>query len=119
MEQKLTHLLTYTVFHIGVYISLVTAFIAAGVFTRLKQKILKFSVACFLVAVVCGAVIGSNIPEYANWSEFSSAKIGFWGLEIFTYKVWARLEHASFWVGIVPIALIFILRGSEGFVEQK
>ncbi len=112
---QLSNLLSYTLFHIGVYISLVTALIGAGVFAELNHPVFRFSVFCFLVAGICGAAVRSNIPEYATWVSFSQAKLGFWGCGFFSYSSWTTAEHIAFWLGILPLALLFVARGAAGF----
>lgn len=116
MENKqLDLLLSYTVFHIGVYVSLFTALIGVSVLGGVQSGLLRFSVACFLVAGVCGAVVGSNIPEFKDFAKFSQTKIGPWGCGWFTYWYWTTAEHLAFWAGILPIAGLFILQGPEAF----
>ena len=116
MENKqLELLMNYTVFHIGVYISLFTALIGASVLADVHSNLLRFSVACFLLAGICGAVVGSNIPEFNDFSTFSRTKIGPWGFQWFTYWYWTTTEHIAFWVGIVPIAGLFIWKGPAAF----
>jgi hypothetical protein len=114
-DQRLDHLLTYTTFHIGVYVSLVAGLISAGVFTQNDHWLLRFGVGCFLVAGLCGGVIGSSIPDFADFAAFSTAPIGFWGLKPWTYYWWAKLEHLAFWAGILPITLAFLCKGPALF----
>lgn len=112
---QLANLLSYTVFHIGVYVSLMTALIGAGIFAKLDHCLLRLSVAFFVVAGVCGAAIGSNIPDFATWDEFSKAKLGFWSCKLWSYKTWTTIEHLAFWAGILPLAFTFVFRGPRGF----
>jgi hypothetical protein len=119
MENKqLELLLSYTVFHIGVYLSLFTALIGVAVLGKVQSGLLRFSVACFLVAGICGAIVGSNISEFKDFASFSMAKIGPWGLSWFTYRVWTTVEHLAFWVGILPIVGLFIVKGPEVFKKS-
>jgi hypothetical protein len=116
MENKqLDHLMTYTVFHIGVYVSLSGALIGAGIFGTLDHLIIRWAVGCFLAASIFGAAVGSNIPEHKDFASYSSAKIGFWGLRPCTFRVWAFLEHFAFWLGILPIAVGFVVYGPSAF----
>ncbi|MFD3318160.1 hypothetical protein ACE414_11035 [Alteromonas macleodii] len=114
-DNRLTNLLTYTVFHIGVYISLVSGFIAASAFGDLSGIIMKWGVGCFFLAGVCGAVIGSNIPDHTSYDEYLKKHIGFWNIEILKAKYWITLEHIFFWLGITPVVLAFIICGVSAF----
>ncbi len=114
-DNRLNNLLSYTTFHIGVYISLGTAFIAASVFGHLGGILVKWCVGCFFLAGVCGAVIGSNIPNHATFESFSRCKIGFWGIGKLPYSTWVNLEHIAFWLGNTPIVLGFLFYGTSVF----
>ena len=63
-SDQLSNLMTYTVFHLGAYITLGAAVIAAGAITNVDHPALRFSLICMLIAGACGGVIASNIPEY-------------------------------------------------------
>jgi hypothetical protein len=115
MEAQLDRLLTYTTFHLGVYISLITAIIGAGIFGKIDRPLFRFAAFCFLISGVCGGVIGSNIPEFADYQSYSQAKLGAYGLKIFDYKTWIVIEHTAFWLGVVPIALAYIFSGKKSF----
>jgi hypothetical protein len=110
-DNRLDLLMTYTTFHLGVYISLITALIGVAVLGKAQSTFLRFSVACFLVAGACGTVLGSNIPEFTDFTLFSQTNIGPWGLALFTYWVWSTVEHLAFWVGITPLAASYIFCG--------
>ena len=119
-DNRLAHLLTYTTFHIGVYISLVTALIGAGIFEpELGESLLiRYSITCIVLAGMCGGIVGSNIPDHFDFNSYANAKIGFWLTEIFnsggSYRTWIRLEHLFFWLGVLPLALVFIRYGGDG-----
>jgi hypothetical protein len=110
-DERLGHLMTYTVFHIGVYISLFTALIGVGIFKDFDHWLLRFCVGCFLCAGVCEAVVGSNIPEHPNFESYSKTPIGPWGCRMFLYSTWATIEHLAFWLGILPIVGGFLIYG--------
>ena len=114
-DPRLDHLLTYTTFHIGVYISLVTALIGAGIFGRLDTPIVRFAIACFLVAGICGGVVGSSIPDFKDFAAFEKVDLGFWGISIAKYYVWTRAEHIAFWAGILPVTFGFLWKGPRAF----
>jgi len=106
-------LMSYTIFHIGVYITLAAAILAAQELrSTLNHPIMRLSMLAFVVAGMCGAVIASNLPESSSWQDFSSKRIGPWGLELATYHIWATVEHLAFWVGILlPITIALMWPG--------
>ena len=121
-SDQLANLMTYTVFHIGVYISLGAAVIAGGAIKSIDHVSLRISLACMLVAGACGGVIASCIPEYDSWGVFKEAKIGPWSPELwligrlrFKYIGWATVEHLVFWAGVLYPALTYLIKGSKGF----
>jgi hypothetical protein len=114
-DSRLANLMTYTVFHIGVYVSLFTALIGVGIFGKLDHPILRFAVGCFFVAGVAGAVVGSNIPEHPDFSSFAGTPLGPWGIPLFSYWWWTIIEHGAFWLGILPIVGGFLLWGPKAF----
>lgn len=119
-DNRLTSLLTYTVFHLGAYATLVTALIGAGIFGKVGKQLenlLRWAVGWFLIAGLCGAVVGSNIPNYVDFNSFYSDHIGFWWFRFFTPPVWIQIEHLAFWIGFLPIVIAFIFR--IGAFKQK
>ena len=107
-------LMTYTVFHIGVYITLAAAILAAQELrSTLTHPIMRASMAAFIIAGMCGAVIASNLPDSKDWAEFSTKKMGPWGLGIAPYGTWATIEHLAFWAGVlVPVAIAITWPGA-------
>ena len=71
------------------------------------------------LAGICGGIVGKHIPDYLNIDEYYNANIGIeikeWNLkwELFMNKPsrWIFLEHAFFWLGVIPLALKFIFVG--------
>jgi hypothetical protein len=114
-DSRLETLMTYTVFHIGVYVSLFTALIGVGLFGGLDHPLLRYAVGCFFVAGVAGAVVGSNIPEHPNFTSFAKAGLGPWGIPIMSYWWWTVIEHGAFWLGIVPLVAEFLRWGPAAF----
>lgn len=99
-------LMTYTVFHIGTYLTLAAAILAAQNFGRLSHPVWRVSMVLFLIAGICGAVVASNLPEFPNWEAYAQADIGPWGMELFPYSSWATIEHIAFWIGLlIPVTL--------------
>jgi len=114
-DRRLDNLLTYTVFHIGIYVSLFTALIGAGIFGALDHPLLRFAVACFFVAGLAGAVVGSNIPEHPTYDSYAKTRIGPWGLPLLPYWWWTVIEHGAFWIGVLPLVLGFLWFGPKVF----
>jgi hypothetical protein len=106
MEQ-LKVLMDYTKFHIGVYVSLVSAAVAL---TRVQSSSsaflsLKIAMVCFVIAGIAGGVIAGNIPLYHEWQDFYEARIGPWGTRLFRFRHWAHIEHTAFWIGVVSVVV--------------
>jgi hypothetical protein len=111
---QLANLMSYTVFHIGAYITLAAAVIAGGAID-LDHLSLRVSVVCMLVAGVCGGTIASKIPDYSDWKTFAADRIGPWGLKLARYPTWATIEHLAFWIGIIVPAMVYLIGGTEAF----
>lgn len=111
---QLANLMTYTVFHIGAYITLAAAVIAGGAI-NLDDWSLRLSVVCMLVAGVCGGTIASKIPECSDWKTFEATRIGPWGSELARYATWATIEHLAFWIGIIVPAVVYLIGGTGAF----
>lgn len=113
-DKRLDHLLTYTTFHIGVYITLSGAIIGSSLAGHLNGLVFRLSVACFVVSGISAGVIGSNIPDFPNFDSFAKTKIGFWSFRPFIYSTWARIEHLTFWIGVAPVIAWFLICGAKG-----
>ncbi len=102
-DPQLKFLFDYTVFHIGIYITLTTAILAAFEYGTGTDRLLLMPILCFVGAGACGGVIGSSIPHQSGFNQFIKGKwIGI------GYKSWIRLQHACFWFGVVAlIAVVF------------
>lgn len=113
-------LMTYTVFHIGVYISLIAAILASQHFepALATNWLVKMSLAAFMIAGICGAAVGSNLAEFATWDEYSKSEIGFWSVKTNTYDEWALIEHAAFWFGIGIPFVVFLVCGPAFFTTH-
>jgi hypothetical protein len=100
-DSQLKNLLDYTIFHIGVYISLFSGLVAFLSFrkpTGTPYCLIMASIVLFLLAGAAGGIIGSNIPNSSKWSDYSVKKLGPWGFKWLTYEYWAHIEHAAFWL---------------------
>jgi hypothetical protein len=105
--KRLERLYDYTKFHIGVYLTLVGAFVAAmadkvGIVDPCSRWFFMPAIAAMLLAGVAGGVIASHLPEAGTFSEFEKQRISFlkrWFRR--RYVWWAKVEHRAFWIGIL------------------
>jgi hypothetical protein len=128
--KSLELLYDYTKFHIGIYLTMASAFMTA---VALKQGgkdgdlLLPVCVPMALTAVVfiaiagfAGGVIVSSITQSneRGSAAFLQSKIGPWHSEKtwLRYKAlsWTEFEHTAFWIGLGFAALAFLL--GEGSV---
>ena len=115
-------LMTYTIFHIGTYISLAAAILAAQAFGNeaFAGGVLRFSLAMFVLAGACGAIVGSHISDSNDWEHYKSMKIGPLGVPMATYWLWAKAEHIFFWVGIMlPVLYAIFDPAALGIAGSK
>ncbi len=118
-DPRLGHLLTYTTFHIGIYVSLLTALIGASFLDEVEPWILRFSVGCLLLACVFGGTVGSNIPDVKSYEELEKDYLKVYGcIPIGTLKVCVHLEHLALWIGVGLPALAFIICGPSVLLKQ-
>ena len=101
-SKQLELLMRYTLFHIGVYITLIAGTLALPHFKEAFRGslTLKFGLVCLLLAGACGGVIASQIPNFRCWDDFEREKLGPWGKKCMSYKKWAQAEHFLFWIGV-------------------
>lgn len=115
--KSLEQLYDYTKFHIGVYLTLTTAFLTvaniklpAGNTTpavvpvfHLYMPLVVLAVACFLVAGFAGGVIVSSITQTVGGSSqtFLKTRLGPWSREWWCGTTWTYIEHTSFWLGLL------------------
>jgi hypothetical protein len=105
MEQ-LKLLMDYTIFHIGVYITLgglMVSLLTKNTFANQKGMswVLVASLLCFMFAGIFGGIIAANIPYHTEFTEFINASIGPWfapTILLSSSCMW--VEHNAFWLGI-------------------
>ena len=125
-------LFEYTKFHIGLYLTLASAFIGIASLKRgedyvfnLRPWLVVLAMLGFMVAGVAGGVIASSITQCygilgspvpgrcANSAVFLGQFIGPWEWQPLTGKWWTRIEHTSFWFGLIAaVAAFFFPRES-------
>jgi hypothetical protein len=116
-DHRLELLMSYTVFHIGLYMSLTAALIAA---LELKQaafpKVTVNGAIClFLVAGACGGIIAINVAEFDANTHPVSEFYGDYPLSLLwrpwpflKYRYLEHTEHTLFWIGTIWLAGSFI-----------
>ena len=117
-DKKLELLLTYTTFHIGVYLSLATAFMGASILRAVNHPLIRWAVGCFLFAGACGGVIAANVAENGDSGvTFFGAdyRLKLWGWHLFPLHMLTTVEHLAFWIGILPFSIVFLFRGGGHF----
>ena len=118
MEQ-LKQLMDYTKFHIGMYATLCTALIAILGLDMIKPAAANFrpylfaTMVCFAVAGMFGGLVGSGLPYYKTFEEFSNAYLGPWRLKLIPALWCTHLEHTAFWLGII-VAFFGLVRCRAG-----
>src|SRR5215469_15926952 len=119
-DKKLELILTYTVFHIGVYISLATAFIGASFLADVFKKYrlwLILAVISFVAAGALGGLIASNIAEDPVTYDgllTGTPPLEAWGHPLLQFRCAARFEHTAFWVGVLVTLGVFLHRSLQG-----
>lgn len=119
-DHGLELLMTYTVFHIGLYMSLIAALIATFEIKKTVFPLLaiKQAMLCFLIAGACGGVIAINVAEYDVqlhpisyfYHDYPLTVLWWSGGCFLKYPILEHLEHIAFWVGILRLFASFICR---------
>ena len=108
-------LMDYTVFHIGVYITLGTGILGVEALKKIDHWSLRWAMGFLLAAGLAGGTIAGNIPHYTTFNAFTEAKLSFLGQRFWSYSVWAILEHGFFWTAIVVPSVTFLRWGKDPF----
>jgi hypothetical protein len=99
MEQ-LKLLMTYTVFHVGVYMTLggvMVGLLAKKTTDKGMRCWIIGALSLFIIAGICGGVVAAN-----------------------TSRWWMRIEHWAFWLGLVVFLVGFFKTGTwKGWEESK
>ena len=106
-------LLDYTIFHIGVYISLSAVIVAADVFWNRKSVLMPLAVLLLLLAGAAGGVVAGNIPANSatSHSEFlSKPAVILYDCQIPLSYWWIiAIEHTAFWIAIAILLAKFLI----------
>jgi hypothetical protein len=110
MEQ-LKLLMTYTLFHIGLYASLTSALLGFLAFSpkSIRRDLYPYMVStlgCFVMSGIFGGIIASSIPRFDDWDSFRNTDMGpiwpLWAQGILgKFETVAALEHWFFWLGMM------------------
>ncbi len=106
---QLKLLMEYTLFHIGVYLTLGTARITLIVAEIVTQWQLLPGVVLLFIAGAAGGIIASSIPEHASWESFVGAELEIFGGKTWEYGFWSKVEHYTFWAAIIFTALLVLI----------
>ena len=117
-DRQLERLYDYTKFHIGIYLSAaggLAALISAAAEGSAKQtyfasligspKALAASFGFMVAAGIAGAVVATSTIESTSYKSFLSTKHGAYGINPFSGKAWVTIEHASFWLSLLCLAI--------------
>jgi hypothetical protein len=114
-DPRLTNLMNYTVFHIGVYVTGTAALIGAGLLISLDHPIFRFALGCFLIAGACGGIVANGIRKCRTYEEFERTPLGFGEKFSWHHERWTRYEHLAFWLGLLALVVPNIFLGPAGF----
>ena len=110
VKKSLELLFEYTKFHIGVYLTLTASYITVTTakigekqLFKLRKHLVWVAIACFLVAGLAGGTIISSITqcECSTSTAFLKLEIGPLGMQLWKAIIWTRIEHITFWLGII------------------
>jgi hypothetical protein len=117
---QLQLLMTYTTFHIGLYVSLVTALLSFLTFSpkSIRRDLYPYMVltlVCFVIAGAFGGLIASEIPRHSTYDSFRKELTpyvleGIWGM---TFETVSAIEHTFFWAGIISAVFGIVWHSRE------
>lgn len=127
-------LFDYTKFHIGLYLTLASAYITVASVKVGDQLALSldwsFVIAAmfaFMLAGFAGGVIVSSItqcygtaPDCKSTARFLEMPIGPWDLRSvwLPARLWTYIEHTAFWLGLMLAFLSFVLGRRKRVAES-
>ena len=112
--ERVKLLFDYTKFHIGVYLTLASALIAAFASKAtedwvVNRSLIKVGIAFIVVAGVAGGVVGSSVPYFARSTDIYRERTGPLSFTWLSIRWWTHIEHAGFWVGLLLVLSAFIV----------
>ncbi len=122
-DPRLERLYDYTKFHLGVYLGFasgIVALIAAAaesddstdLIASLVEHpmVLAYSLVAMTVAGVSGAVVATTCVRVASFTEVWDEPCGPLKIELLKGETWAAIEHMSFWVSLLCLAISILWR---------
>jgi hypothetical protein len=125
--ERLKLLYDYEKFHIGLYGTMITGFIAILSFGSKQINIglvlaLALAIILLLVAAICGAILASSIIDvygnYKYWdstTKYETSLNSFWIKRIGPYetnwwkaRTWWRIGHTAFWIAVFVVVGTFL-----------
>jgi hypothetical protein len=116
----------YTKFHIGLYLTLASAFIAVASLKKGEEHLFNLppwlvwlAMAGFMLAGLAGGVIASSITQCYGVGDpklgeictssrvFLEQRWGPWKVDLLTGRWWTWIEHTSFWTGLISAVCAF------------
>lgn len=132
--KSLEMLYDYTKFHIGVYLTLTTAYIALAKITikypgtegevslSIDTTFMTIAVLAFILAGASAGIIVSSITQQVGGSsvEFLKTRIGPWKGELIHLegRTWTFIEHTSFWIGLIAAVVSIVLPEEFGLLAM-
>ena len=122
MEQmeQLKLLMNYTIFHIGIYLTLsglMVSLLGVDAFKKRTEAMVPYLVValiCFMVAGIFGGLIASNIPYFERFADFTQAWIGPWfATKLLPASFCMTIEHSAFWLGLIVFLFGFWRTGRQ------
>ena len=110
-QKSLELLFDYTKFHIGLYLTLAAAYMAAASLQfdnrqliQLDLRLVVPALMSFMIAGLAGGWIASSITQTEARSAICFLKTD---IGLFRARIWMRIEHIMFWLGLVLAACSF------------
>ncbi|HMG46042.1 MAG TPA: hypothetical protein VK614_01085 [Allosphingosinicella sp.] len=117
-DPRLERLYDYTKFHIGVYLLAAGAMGTIAGSRELRAFLgglihdpiwLAFPIAAMGVAGFAGGLIASTCATAATLDDVWVKRIGPWSFPVMSGRLWARVEHAAFWLSLASFAAAVLL----------
>jgi hypothetical protein len=109
-QKSLDRLFDYTKFHIGLYLTLTTSYVAVASLKNGNEFLFKIdprlfwpATVCFMLAGLAGGIIASSLTQTQarSTATFLTERLGPWSTKVFETRTWTWIEHTAFWLGLV------------------
>ncbi len=137
-DHRIEALMTYTAFHIGLYLTMIAALMAAERGFALFEGswiVVLFAIVLLTVAGICGGIIAVNVAEFDpnmypisyfftapteknggsgyRFRLWGKARMGLW------YELVARIEHGCFWLAVILLVGAFSIHLVRQHIEKS